>query len=84
MPFPRLEATPPVTKMNFVCSGTSEFDSTRARHPSVGPTPNRPRADFAVVAYDTATGTQQWVARFDGGSYYWALDVVSAPDGSAF
>ena len=37
--------------------------------------------DLVLVAYDTATGTEKWVAAYDGGSYDWALDVVASPDG---
>lgn len=45
---------------------------------------NGTRQDFATVAYDAATGTQLWVARYDGpkGSRDSAISVVVAPDGN--
>lgn len=40
-------------------------------------------AKVSVVAYNAATGEQQWVATYDGGhGYAAAFDVVSSPDGT--
>lgn len=40
--------------------------------------------DYATIAYDAATGTQGWVARYDGPGHAWdeAHSIVVTPDGS--
>lgn len=39
-------------------------------------------SDFATVAYDTTTGAQAWVARYDGGSYDIADAIAVSADGA--
>lgn len=42
--------------------------------------------DYATIAYDASTGSQEWVARFDGGGFLtldFAQSIAVAPDGSA-
>jgi hypothetical protein len=38
--------------------------------------------DYATIAYDAATGTEQWIARYDGGSLAFGQDVAVSPDSS--
>jgi hypothetical protein len=35
------------------------------------PAPGAPNYDFATIAYDTATGDQLWVARYEGPAAFW-------------
>ena len=55
---------------------------------AVPPAPPAVNYDFGTIAYDTATGAQLWVARYDGPAGFWdvpyAMGVASVrqPDGS--
>jgi hypothetical protein len=52
------------------------------------PAPGAENYDFATIAYDTATGDQLWVARYDGPASFWDVAyaigaaIVLQPDGS--
>src|SRR5205085_1366900 len=61
IPFPRLEATPPVTKMNFLCSLTSGFDGSRGEEPAGANAPagNPGAPDFSVRGRDLRTAAAQ-------------------------
>jgi hypothetical protein len=58
-------------------------DGSRVFVTGISPPAGFDSGDYATVAYDSATGAQQWVSTYDGAALFdEALSVAANPDGS--
>jgi hypothetical protein len=80
-----------VKRFNSAPSGFDESldlavstDGTRLFVTGLSDDGSKTRGDFATVAYDTANGTPQWLARYNGPANYvdYGTRIAASPDGT--